>query len=589
MTQWRDAPYLHFPNSTYLDSLSNNTDPYTIYYGQAAVVSSTQLTGYAILNIIGIISLSFLVGTILLSGCNLIPNFIRNRLPLSKETKSGKLRKNLIRRRIILGTKIQRDPCLINAFIVIILVNILNLLYWMANNGKISSEEIIYLPHPKLCRAQAILQAGSQSAQMSVVLSVVLRLWLKTITLTTPRFDRFRGRTTLLILLALPYLFVLGFVPRMVILTMDSKAPLLIPTPFYCSLLDLNIRKAYQILTGVIAIITLIMELWVIFLITKHFRQTSRTSNLANASMTSKHGIKINLTKPQRILKRSFYIRVSLFVFWTIGMIMATLYQAFDKTITDSNSDFVFGSMGLIAFICFASQSDILRSWNIPSNSEELIFFLNKHFKFILKKKNHKQNENYLPKNDNDIKRDNNIINNNNNNKRREILPTTSLPQSVINNQQQLEFNLYDFLGDSSPGRKEEEIEDEIEIQNFINTNTTTSRITGTSGSNISSSSKRPEIFSSQGDLKEEDEYYEEKLPIENFDISTSSNTTTTGLGFNMDLDPPSLFGSRGMIVTLQEGMSVEEDLNLVVSLNKNGTGENGGIGQRTMDTRDMV
>ncbi|WVQ69376.1 uncharacterized protein L199_007593 [Kwoniella botswanensis] len=375
MASWHDAPYLHLSNSSYLDSLSNNTDPYTIYYGQEAVVSEKQVLIYGIINILGIVFLGLLVATILLSGTrvsNKISQIKIKRLSLATTTtkSSSTTERSTSRRRQATATtpihRIQRDPCLINSFIVIILVSILNLLYWFASGGKIDSEEILYLPHARLCRAQAILQAGSQAAQVSVVLSVVLRLWLKTITLTRPYFDKFRGCFTLFFLLALPYLFVIGFMPSMIILTSNAKNPILIPTPFYCSLLDLHIRRSYQILTGVIAILTLIMELWVILLILQHFNQTSRTTNLVNSS----HGLKFK-PKTIRLLNTSFYIRVSLFVFWTMGMIATSLYQAFDNTITDPNSDFFFASMGLIGFICFASQSDILRAWNIPTSTEE--------------------------------------------------------------------------------------------------------------------------------------------------------------------------------------------------------------------------
>ncbi|WWD07553.1 hypothetical protein V865_005654 [Kwoniella europaea PYCC6329] len=374
MASWHDAPYLHFPNSTYLDSLSDNTDPYTIYY----------------------VFLGLLVATILLSGTrvsNKISQIKIKRLSLTTTTTKSSstttnTRNSIVRRKTTTPIhRIQRDPCLINSFIVIILVSILNLLYWLASGGKINAKEIIYLPHARLCRAQAILQAGSQAAQVSVVLSVVLRLWLKTITLTRPSFDKFRGRFTLFFLLALPYLFVIGFMPSMIIFTSNAKNPILIPTPFYCSLLDLRIRRSYQILTGVIAILTLIMELWVILLILQHYNQTSRTTNLVNSS----HGLNFK-PKTIRLLNTSFYIRVSLFVFWTMGMIATSLYQAFDKTITDPNSDFFFASMGLIGFICFASQSDILRSWNIPTSKEEWSNLLH-HLRLRKSNRNRNQDE----------------------------------------------------------------------------------------------------------------------------------------------------------------------------------------------------
>ncbi|KAK6903619.1 hypothetical protein I203_107124 [Kwoniella mangroviensis CBS 8507] len=249
MASWHDAPYLHFPNSTYLDSLSNNTDPYTIYYGQKAVVSEKQVLVYGIINILGIVFLGLSVATILLSGTrvsNKVSQIKIKRLSLTttttkSSTTTTNTRNSIIRRKTTTPIhRIQRDPCLINSFIVIILVSMLNLLYWFASGGRIDTEEILYLPHARLCRAQAILQAGSQAAQVSVVLSVVLRLWLKTITLTRPYFDKFRGRFTLFFLLVLPYLFVIGFMPSMTILTSNAKNPILIPTPFYCSLLDLH-------------------------------------------------------------------------------------------------------------------------------------------------------------------------------------------------------------------------------------------------------------------------------------------------------------------------------------------------------------
>ncbi|WVQ98207.1 hypothetical protein IAU59_005329 [Kwoniella sp. CBS 9459] len=339
MAKWKDAPLLHSTNQTYLDSLSNNTDPYSISYGNSAIVSQSTVNVYATLNLLGIALLLILVLTILLP------------------------RKN----------KLRRDPCLINAFFVIILMNLINLWYWMASGGSITSYEVSYLPHPKLCRAQAVLQAGSQAAQMSAVLGVVIRLWLKTISLSKPYFSRFRGKYTLTLLLALPYLCLLSFVPPVVLKTDDAKQPLLIPTPFYCSLIDIDIRRGYQIMTGVIAILTLIMELWTIHLVTYHFRQTTRTSFQAHRSLSATHGIRLEtVVRPTRLLKRSFYVRVILFVLWTMNMIMATLYQAFDSTITDPNSDLVFACTGPVAFLCFATQADILKMWRVPTSISQV-------------------------------------------------------------------------------------------------------------------------------------------------------------------------------------------------------------------------
>ncbi|KAK6903618.1 hypothetical protein I203_107123 [Kwoniella mangroviensis CBS 8507] len=129
------------------------------------------------------------------------------------------------------------------------------------------------------------------------------------------------------------------------------------------------------------------MELWVLFLILQHFHQTSRTTNLPNSS----HGLNFKPTII-RLLNTRFYVRVSLLVFWTMGMIATSLYQAFDKTITDPTSDFFFASMGLVGFICFASQSDILRAWNIPTSKEEWSNLFH-HLRLTKSNRNTNQNE----------------------------------------------------------------------------------------------------------------------------------------------------------------------------------------------------
>ncbi|WWC86777.1 uncharacterized protein L201_001656 [Kwoniella dendrophila CBS 6074] len=661
MASWQDVPNLHFPNSTYLDSLSNDTDPYTIYYGQAAIVSPKLVTIYGILNISGIILLLFLIGTILLSGKRIIPNSIKSKFielnPKSTtttnsnsnySTRNNDNQQNQNKRnskysyydddgpeRSSKNLRIQRDPCLINAFLVIILVNLLNLLYWLSNKGKINGHEILYLPHPTLCRAQAILQAGSQSAQMSVVLSVVLRLWLKTVTLTRPYFDKFRGRGTLIFLLALPYLFVISFIPRMIVLTKIDNTPVLIPTPFYCSLLDLHIRRSYQILTGVIAILTLIMELWVIYLITSHFRRTTRITNLANQSLNSKHNINIklneknknelninNITKPQRLLKRSFYIRISLFVFWTMGMIMATLYQAFDKTITDPNSDLVFACMGLIAFICFSTQIDILRAWNIPTDSDQWKLFFRRLFRLNpsdrdlnieLSKKDDRIRNRPTVKQKNrttaDPDSDSGLVLQPPNRRgfisfQKDTTPS-GIPHGVIIPTPP-ELDLHDFIGESTTpagfnphqhqqnghnhdirSRDVEEIiihspstkfTDGESSQPASDSTMSKGTITTTTVSQVQSES------TSSGSGKDDFQYYENIYDRQNNPIQLNplqKQPTGLGLGinsFNMTSSVLPLNNTNGMIVSLQEGMEIEQDVksdeyeleDLVVNLDKN-------------------
>lgn len=52
-------------------------------------------------------------------------------------------------------------------------------------------------------------------------------------------------------------------------------------------------------------------------------------------------------------------------------MLAATLYQAFTKTELDPDADLLFACVSPLAFICFATQPDVLRAWHIPATKEE--------------------------------------------------------------------------------------------------------------------------------------------------------------------------------------------------------------------------
>lgn len=99
---------------------------------------------YAALNIVSIVLLSLLLGTILLSP------------------------------------RLKRDLTLLNAFVVIGLVNLVNVLYYLVRGGHpLSAGEGEGLPAEGVCRAQACLLAGSQAAQAAAVFSMCLRVSLQ--------------------------------------------------------------------------------------------------------------------------------------------------------------------------------------------------------------------------------------------------------------------------------------------------------------------------------------------------------------------------------------------------------------------------
>ena len=74
---------------------------------------------------------------------------------------------------------------------------------------------------------------------------------------------------------------------------------------------------------------------------------------------------------PERSIHRSFFIRVGTFISFTLLMLAATIYQAFTKTQLDPNADMLFACVAPLAFFCFASQPDVLRTWGVPTSVAE--------------------------------------------------------------------------------------------------------------------------------------------------------------------------------------------------------------------------
>lgn len=110
-----------------------------------------------------------------------------------------------------------------------------------------------------------------------------------------------------------------------------------------------------------------------IYLVTRHFRQTTRAGQRANDGLSRSIGVDtqhLDLT-PERSIHRSFFIRVGTFIAFTLVMLAATLYQAFTSAQLDPDADMLFACVAPLAFFCFASQPDVLRTWGVPTSIAE--------------------------------------------------------------------------------------------------------------------------------------------------------------------------------------------------------------------------
>ncbi|KAK4686848.1 hypothetical protein P7C73_g3264, partial [Tremellales sp. Uapishka_1] len=281
---------------------------------------------------------------------------------------------------------LHRDATLINVFIVLILVNMINTMYWVGHGGTffengLVEEDTAHRAHTILCKAQASLQAGSQAAQAAAVFSLCFRLWTAAVQLTLPWFHHLRKKWFLVILLALPYCCIIAFIPPIALVGPaavlfdegNGLTPLQLPSTNQSYLvsvpLDRNQLEAiYQNLALGFTALALLIEIHLIYLVSHHFRHT-RASNAASDMVSSHYGVAA--LSPDRSIKLFFFIRVALFISWTLLMLAATLNQSFDRTLTNPQADMMFACMAPLAFVCFATQYDVLRVWRVPTSKAE--------------------------------------------------------------------------------------------------------------------------------------------------------------------------------------------------------------------------
>ena len=121
-----------------------------------------------------------------------------------------------------------------------------------------------------------------------------------------------------------------------------------------------------------------------IVLVSSHFRHTSSVTGSGRriASAGDAAGLPAHdALKPDRSIAVFFYVRVALFMAWTLVMIAATLFQAFDTSTGSPFSDMLFACVAPMAFLVFATQPDVLRAWHIPTTRDEWSGLLRKDTK----------------------------------------------------------------------------------------------------------------------------------------------------------------------------------------------------------------
>lgn len=85
---------------------------------------------------------------------------------------------------ITASKRLKRDPTLLNAFVVLVVVDFVNILYYIVRRGDplagnkdgVEDGDGVGLPAMGVCRGQACILAGSQAAQAAAVFGICLQV-----------------------------------------------------------------------------------------------------------------------------------------------------------------------------------------------------------------------------------------------------------------------------------------------------------------------------------------------------------------------------------------------------------------------------
>jgi hypothetical protein len=91
----------------------------------------------------------------------------------------------------------------------------------------------------------------------------------------------------------------------------------------------------------------LIYLVHLIYMVSRRFRATSQIRSSSNASL--------NLA-PERSISALFYVRVGIFMLFSLLMSASTVFQSFDTNAGSPVSDMLFAGVAPLAFVCFATQ-----------------------------------------------------------------------------------------------------------------------------------------------------------------------------------------------------------------------------------------
>lgn len=180
----------------------------------------------------------------------------------------------------VFSRKVRRDPTFLNFCITWIFSSVVfSILLYRGTAGNTVSNSLGEVP-PNRCLAQAALTEGAQVMTACSTLALVIQLWLglRAAIHGDPTHGLHQSRLTTAVLLVAPYVFFIAFAIPSVFVGMvhitiaNTSLERVIPTNFYCTVIELNpfLQAVYGVTLGLL-IITVIFDALIISVLYKHW------------------------------------------------------------------------------------------------------------------------------------------------------------------------------------------------------------------------------------------------------------------------------------------------------------------------------
>lgn len=205
-------------------------------------------------------------------------------------------------------------------------------------------------PHT-LCQAQSAVVLAQPPAMSAAALTVVWKVWSLTWSVRTNAVISKEPAWLSITLLVFPWLIWIGLSAIFAVIQVNSRV---YRSAFYCTSDNEILGLVSGVIAAVLLISCLLFQAWTVILVYRRYRKSRR---LGRAEVGD-----VSVPFLARIIAFALFILVAL----------ALSFVAAISTFALEVPDIIIASIGVVIFLIFASQEDVLAAWRIihPKSSE---------------------------------------------------------------------------------------------------------------------------------------------------------------------------------------------------------------------------